>query len=532
LGPTAKLLLRPFFSCRNHHQLIRQDDRFNHAIGVEDNRIRCSVSNQPEFYTTVTGEPDSMKANIKIYAEGYWYNNLLYAQEEEEEVDYQEDLFSPCLILAEISQGQQIALVFSREKNLNIQIDRWIEQEVSLRSKGLEKFPIQTPFARRCVQAADQFIVNGKNGLRITCGYPWASDQTRESLISLPGLCLATGKIEEARAILRDCSKLILQGLLPNRFHMNGSGSIAEYSSMDTPLWFIYAAQKFWENTKDPDFLKEFKPHIEKILMALKEGVRIADPQTPMEIFMDNDHLLKGVSPKYPLTWMNGKTSDWIATPRKGKPVEVQALWYNALQFYSELCLKLEISDNGCADLAKKARESFNMLFWNAQNNYLYDVIDGSNREGSIRPNALYAISLPYEILETEKFQPLFETAWKNLYTSLGLRTLSPQEPHFHGICKGGEKDRVSAAHNGTILSFLIGSFITAFFKTYGRNEKNKEEASQFLLPFVAHLADAGLGSVSEMFDGNTPHYPRGCIAEARGVAEILRVMKEEGLEI
>ena len=274
------------------------------------------------------------------------------------------------------------------------------------------------------------------------------------------------------------------------------------------------------------------RPHIEKILGAFSQGIAFSNPASQCEIRMDSDGLLSGHSPRSPLTWMNGQMNGWIATPRKGKAVEIQALWYNALQFGSEASLKTEGSDPGWSQMAKKARESFNLLFWNSQNNYLYDVVDGNLREGSIRPNALYAISMPYEILENEKFRPVFDTAWRTLYTSFGLRTLSPSEPHFHGIFSGDPKNRIAAEHNGTVLPFLIGPFLTAFFKTYGRDPGNKERAIQFLRPFESHLSDAGLGTISEMFDGNPPHNPRGCLADCRTVAEILRVIKEEGLDL
>jgi len=531
MGPSVKLILRPFFSCRDHDSLSRQDHRFQNAIQIEDNLIHCSVQGQPDFYTAVVSEPSTNKGSFKIYPEGYWYNNLLYAQEEEE-IQYQEDLYSPCLILAELQAGQEVALVFSKEKQPSIHINPWLEHELFLRRETLKDFPLQTPLAQRCAIAADQFLIQTPQGTRIIAGYPWQEDSIRESLISLPGITLATGRFEEARSILNDCSKLILKGLLPQRFYMNGNRSSSYYLEMDTPLWFIYAVQKYWEATKDLDFIKELKGSIEKILQAYQEGIVISDLQVQMEIRMDLDGLITGSSNKNPLTWMNGKVKEWLATPRKGKPVEVQALWYNALQFYSEISLKVGGTDPHYSNLAKRVRESFNMLFWNSQTNYLYDVIDGNAREGSIRPNALYAISLPYEILEADKFKAVMEGAWQHLYTSLGLRTLSPREPHFHGIHKGDEKTRISATHNGTVLPFLLGAFLTAYFKTYGREQKNKEQATHLLTPFVAHLSDAGLGSISEMFDGNSPHNPRGCVAEARAVAEILRVIKEEGLEI
>lgn len=529
IGPPVKLILRPFFSCRDHLSQIREDQRFKNAVQIQANKIFCAVDGTPHFFTTVLGDGTATDQEIKIYADGYWYKNLVYAQEEEMETDYQEDLFSPGQILADLAPQRQVTLLFSDQEKQNFDVNHWMEQELKVRRKILENFPIQGTFAKRCALAADQFLIRAKSGTKILRGYPWQADTMREALMSLPGICLSTGRAEEARHILSACARLIHQGLLPSRFPDSGP---AEYNNVDASLWFVWAVQKYWESIKDDHFMNEMKPAIEKILKSFQEGIKDPDPKNPIEIRMDSDGLIWANSNRYPLTWMDGQVHDWIATPRKGKAVEIQALWYNALQFGSEIFLKFEGKDLGWAELAKKTRENFNALFWNSQNNYLYDVIDGNLREGSIRPNALYAISLPYEILETEKFRTIIETAWKTLYTSFGLRTLAPQEPHYHGIFKGNERYRAAAGHNGTVFPFLIGSFITAFFKTFGREQKNKEQAILFLLPFVAHLSDGGLGTISEMFDGNSPHNPRGCVAEAVSVAEILRVMKEEGLEL
>jgi predicted glycogen debranching enzyme len=531
LGPTVKLFVRPFFSCRDHQAVIREDPRFDRAIQIDQNVIRCAVQGQPEFFMTVAPDEKASKESFKILPEEYWYRSLVYAQEEEQELPYQEDLFSPSQIQAELAPGQQLVIVFSNQKQGPVRIEKWIEQELFLRRQVLEDVPFKGALARRCARAADQFLVSRPEGPRIVSRYPWGSDEIREALMSLPGLCLATGRIEEAKAILAACVKHFHQGLLPNRFRST-TGSLQEYTNMDVSLWWVWALQEYGAASKDDAFLKEMKPHLEKIVQSFRDGIRLQEPGAQSEVRMDSDHMISGQSNRFPLTWMNGKVSDWIATPRKGKPVEVQALWYNALQYCSEICLKFDGKDPGWGDLAKSVRDSFNMLFWNPQNNYLYDVIDGNAREGSIRPNALYAVSLPYEILETDRFKPLVETAWRHLYTSLGLRTLSTTEPHFHGVCRGNERERIAAAHNGTVMPFLIGPFLTAWFKAFGRERRNKEEAAQFLTPFIAHSSDAGLGTVSEMFDGTSPFTPRGCVADARAVAEILRVVKEEGLEL
>ncbi len=530
IGPTVKLVLRPFLSCRNHAHILKEDNRFRNAIRFTDNQIHCSVQNQPEFYITAVGEPASVRDNIKIYADGYWYKNVLYAQDEEMEHDHQEDLYSPGQVIVELSEGQEVALVFSRKPPEPVSIEKWIDQELFIRSKVFEKMLTPPPFLRRCLLAADQFLIRTESGIRMITGYPWYDDTCRETLMSLPGICLATGRVEDAKSILEEASGLLRNGLLPAKFSSDPQ-NLAAYNNMDASFWYVWALQKYWETTKDLEFMRKMLPGVEDILRAFKSGITIHEPDNKLEIKMDADGLIQGASPNMPLTWMDAKDGDKMSTPRRGKPVEIQALWYNAIQFYCEIALKLGKSDDGWTDLAKKVRESFNQLFWNAQNNFLYDLIEGNKREGSIRPNALFAVSLPYEILDNDRFKPLMETAWRTLYTSLGLRTLAPAEPHFHGVIKGSERARMAAMHNGTVMPYLIGPFLTAFFKTYGRDQKTRGEAINFLRPFVSHLSDAGLGTVSEMFDGNPPFNPRGCVAESRGVAELLRVMKEEGLE-
>lgn len=528
VGPQVKLILRPFLSCRDEHSLVREDERFKNAITIDEKQFLCKVGDLPQFsIRTFSSAPDS----VKIYSDGYWYKNLVYAQEEEQELDYQEDLYSPGQFLADFSCGQQIAILFSQREKQELEVDSLIEAEIKIRNRALESFSISGDFAQRCALSADQFVIRRSNAIRILRGFPGVGDSMRESLMSLPGLLLACGRQEEAKLFLRQCVQRIEHGLLPDFFVEEGDAS-PEFSNADASLWFIRAIQKCWEATKEPEFLKEMKPAMEGIVRSFQEGIKISNQKVQLEIRLDSDHLLYAASPHQPLTWMNGQFGSWMPTPRKGKPVELQALYYNALQFASEVSLKFDGRDPGFAEQAKNVRESFNQLFWNSQNNYLYDVIDGNLREGSIRPNALYAISLPYEILLNERFKPVLETAWKMLYTSLGLRTLASNEPHFHGIYRGDERNRASALHNGTVYPYLIGPFLTAFFKTYGRSDETKEKAMLLLAPFSEHISDAGLGTISEIFDGNAPHNPRGCIADALSVAEILRVMKEEGLEL
>ncbi len=531
VGPSVKMLLRPFFSCRDQNDLIREDDRFNDAIEIRSNFIKCKVKGMPEFFTQVAQKRANGTESYSLFADGYWYKNLLYAHDEEKGINHNEDLYSPGQIVAEINENDEISLVFSCAPIDSPNVSEWVAQETAYRERALPEGTLIPNFKTKCAISAKKLLVLDKTDPDIISGFPWVQLSFRESLMSLPGICLATGNTEAARSILLRMSKAFQNIIVP--FSLTSSDpEMLEYPNMDAPLWWVWALQKYFAATQDAGILMEVKHQLEHILKSYESGVTHSDPGYSLEIRMDTDALLWGSSTKWPLTWMDRKIMDSLITPRKGKPVEVQALWYNALMFYSEIAPRIDSDPRPYASLAEKVKMNFNLLFWNAQTKYLYDVIDGNFREGSVRPNALYSISLPYAILDQDKFKTIFETAGKSLYTSFGLRTLSPTEPHFHSLYKGDQKNLALAKHNGTVFSFFIGPFLTAYFKTYGSSADTREKAVHMLMPFVDHLADAGLGMISEMFDGKTPHAPRGISADARGLAEILRVMNEEQLEL
>ncbi|MBI4396415.1 MAG: glycogen debranching protein, partial [Elusimicrobia bacterium] len=230
------------------------------------------------------------------------------------------------------------------------------------------------------------------------------------------------------------------------------------------------------------------------------------------------------------LTWMDAKVNKELVTARTGKPVEIQALWYNALQFVTELEMKYGEKTRGYEQLASIARMSFNQKFWNEAGQYLFDRVEGRDRDPAVRPNALFAISLPYEILEQGRFRAVVDTAWRELYTTYGLRTLSPKDPAYQGRYGGPLEKRDSAYHQGPVWPWLSGAFLTAYVKAHGSSEETKAQVRGFLHPFLNHLSEAGLSSISELYDGDPPHFPQGCPAQAWSVGEILRVLWEESL--
>ncbi|HMU96873.1 MAG TPA: amylo-alpha-1,6-glucosidase, partial [Elusimicrobiota bacterium] len=250
------------------------------------------------------------------------------------------------------------------------------------------------------------------------------------------------------------------------------------------------------------------------------------------DIHMDGDGLIVAPPADVALTWMDARVDGKRVTPRAGKPVEIQALWYNALQFLVEIQIKLKEPTRGYDKLAQVAQKSFNEKFWNDPAGYLFDVVDGKHRDDSLRPNALFAVSLPYEIVEEKRFRSIVAVAERDLLTPRGLRTLAPGSPDYKGRCAGRPFERDSAYHQGTVWPWLVGPFLTAYVKAHGATDETKKRLVEFLHPFVEHLSEAGVGQVSEIFDGDAPHAPRGCPAQAWSVGELLRVMWEEGITL
>lgn len=522
LGPTIKLQLRPFLSCRYNHELTREDARFENAITFLENGFTARVAPHPEFYLLAEGV--TPLSALTVDPQSYWYKNLFYAQEEERGLADQEDLFSPCQISAELKEGETLAIVLTTRPDLKIKTADWMREEIFFKDEFLKNLPVRTLFMEKLALAADQFWISNGDRSSLVSDYPWNRQDTRKVLLALPGLALINNRQEEAKAVLEQFSKDAEKGWLAKETHL------ADLPTLDNALWWVWAVQKIFGQTTDLDFLKRVFPRMQQLIQNLTAGISINAPRFSVQMGMSEDGLLFGQSDILPLTWMNADLLGRPATPRWGKPIEVQALWYNALEFFAESALKLGKSDAGAQALAKKVKTSFQREFINVHSGYLRDVVDGARHESSVRPNALWTISLPYEILEMQHAKKVFELAWEHLYTSFGLRTLSYWEPHFHGIYKGDEAMRAQAAHNGSVHAFLLGTFMECYFKIYGNNQRTKEAARNFLIPIASHFSDAGLGTISEIFDGNVPHFPRGAFADSTAVGEISRVILEAGI--
>ncbi|HEX9868936.1 MAG TPA: amylo-alpha-1,6-glucosidase, partial [Candidatus Tectomicrobia bacterium] len=378
------------------------------------------------------------------------------------------------------------------------------------------------PVVRLLVAAADQFIVSRGEQHTVIAGYHWFSDWGRDTMIALPGLTLTTGRTEVARSILLEFSRHVDRGMLPNRFP--DAGEQPEYNTVDATLWFFEAVRAFVQAGGDAKFVQgTLYPVLNDIIDWHRRGTRYG-------IHVDDDGLLTAGEEGMQLTWMDARVDNREVTPRRGKPVEVQALWYNALRSMEALACRFgdQADQQQYHELATQAQSSFKRQFWNDAAGCLFDVVDGDQRDGSIRPNQIFAVSLAYSMLSSDQSKRVVDVVARELLTPYGLRSLSPNDPQYRGRCEGDPRSRDGAYHQGTVWAWLMGPFITAYVKVHGRSAAARQQAFTWIDGMCAHLYDAGLGQVSEIFDGDAPHQPRGCIAQAWSVAEWLRAVVTE----
>ncbi len=503
---SGELELRPLLSFVDFHSLEHSDPSINQDFAGSAGFV--SVQPFPSFPRLF------FKHNAQnIERTGYWYRNFEYEIEKERGFDFLEDLFQPFLLRFDLKEGAWI--IASTDDSAGFDPAE-LEREELKRRKALTKHSGQKgEFLNRLVLAADQFIVKRGLGNTIIAGYPWFSDWGRDTMIALHGLTLTTNRAELAREILLEYLRHISEGMLPNRFP--DAGGDAEYNTVDAALWYFEAIRAYSESTGDFGLVRDkFYDKLADILAWHLKGTRHS-------IHLDTDGLLYAGEPGLQLTWMDAKIGDFVVTPRIGKPVEIQALWYNALRIMAEFAERFGhdkdlLRFNAMADLAKL---SFNALFWNKDEECLYDTVENGRRDSSIRPNQIFAVSLPFSMLETEKARLVVKKVESELLTPFGLRSLSPRDPAYIPKYEGSPIARDSAYHQGTVWAWLIGPFIDAYLKVF---PENRAEANSFLSGFEEHLRGAGVGQISEIFDAEPPHIPRGCPAQAWSVAEVLRV--------
>jgi glycogen debranching enzyme len=539
-GRGSTLEVRPLIAFRDYHATTHANDALNAHVDMADG---CSsVSPYP-------GLPTLYLAHDAASAEstGTWYYDFEFDRERERGLDFQEDLFNPLLLTFNLAAQARATIIASTERREAAQVPAFRQAEIERRAGrvggALRPQPALTPepdqgvlrgrgrpphrdssddpFIQSLVAAADQFIVRRGEFHSVIAGYPWFSDWGRDIMISLPGLTLVTRRPDLAKSILLGVTRYVDQGMLPNRFP--DSGETPDYNTVDATLWFFEAVDAFVRYTGDVRFVKN---HLYEKMVSI---IGWHERGTRYGIHLSSDGFIESGHSGAQLTWMDAKVGDWVVTPRAGKPVEVQALWYNALLTLEELARKFDDVSTSlhCSSLADLARSNFVRLFWNEQAGCLYDVLDGTNRDPSIRPNQILAVSLPHSMLPPDKAGRVLGVVQRELLTPYGLRSLAPVDPQYRDRYEGDQRSRDSAYHQGTVWPWLMGPFITAYVKVNGRTKETRDQVARWLVPFREHLYDAGIGQISEIFDGDPPHHPRGCIAQAWSVAEILRAAVE-----
>jgi predicted glycogen debranching enzyme len=499
-GEPARLRLRPLFAHRDYHSQRRGQGSFTLAESsegwaVETNGIRSYLQVRPG--ATIESRPD-------------WYWRVLHRAERERGLDDEEDLFTPGTAEISLRQDSEVVVVVGTEPVPA----GWRTAESSQRSdRGSE-------LLTQLKAAAGQFLVvrsvsraqPAVSARTVVAGYHWFVDWGRDTAISLPGLTLAIGKREEARLILGTLMTFLDQGLLPNRFP--DQGDLVEYNTMDATLWLFQAIHAYHAASGDWEFIDER-------LSALEEIIHWHVAGTHHGIKVDaRDGLLAGGEEGIALTWMDARVGDWVVTPRRGKPVEINALWFNALQLTADWCARAQRPSNRYRQMALQAQQSAAERFWDEERGYLFDVIDTPEGDDpSLRPNQLFALGLVYPLIEGAHALSALEQVTARLLTPFGLRTLSPDDPRYEFRYQGDQRSRDAAYHMGTVWPWLLGAYMDAAKRLHA----DPVPVETLLAPFLEHLSQAGLGTISEIFQPEPPYRPAGCIAQAWSVAEILR---------
>lgn len=508
-----RLEIRPLIAFRDYHSTTHENGALNPHFETEQGETTIRpYTDLPRL--RVAHDP------VEIDSNGFWYRNFQYAVEQERGLDFTEDLFSPCAFTFYLSARNKISIIASTESHDAQQADTYRRNEIERRRSISQQTNQTSGLVHLLTNAADQFIVARKRGETVIAGYHWFGDWGRDTMIALPGLTLASGRSEIAKHILEEFAAHMDQGMLPNRFP--DAGEPPEYNTVDATLLFFEAVRSFLQYTKDYEFVRT------KLYAVLQEIVNWHVKGTRYQIHVDDDGLLFSGEPGVQLTWMDARVGDWVVTPRYGKPVEIQALWYNALRVMEHLAGRFNErnAEKEYGAMANKARASFNEIFWNPETECLYDVVNGETRDASIRPNQVVAISLSYSMVSKKRAASVLRVIERELLTSRGLRTLSPADPKYIGRYEGGPTSRDGAYHQGTVWPWLMGPYITAYTRTFGK-KAGHEFATGWLEDFQEHLREACLGQVSEIFDGDAPHAPRGCVAQAWSVAELIRAAVE-----
>ncbi len=533
-GP-VRIKLLPTLHFRSYDEPVTTPLPKPFRMMVVDGRVEVTGQRPvPHLRLMVEGE------RLAFTVEARTLESVLYRIEASRGYASSGELYSPGYFRADLVEDRPVTFLATAESWETLEAlppDRSEQAEYERRRRLIEAAhpTARTGVGAELVLAADQFLIvpaarveeaarqraAGDDARSVIAGYHWFTDWGRDTMISLEGLTLTTGRVAEAGCILRTFALHLRDGLIPNFFPDGKTEGV--YHTADATLWFFQALHRYLEATGDRDTLRQLLPKLLDIVAHHVRGTRFGIGVDP------DDGLLRQGAPGYQLTWMDAKVGDWVVTPRRGKAVEINALWYNALRLL-EHWLEEESVEAATAlpeprptirELASRARASFNARFWNAEAGYLLDVVDGEKGDDpACRPNQLFAISLPHPILEPSRWRPVVDVVRQRLLTPVGLRSLAPGHPDYKSTYSGDLRARDAAYHQGTVWGWLIGPFVDAWLKVH---PDDRAGARRFLEGLVPHLDEACIGSVSEIFDAEAPYTPRGCIAQAWSVAEMLR---------
>jgi predicted glycogen debranching enzyme len=524
-----RLIIRPAFQFRRQEDLVSRPFTNGYLVSAAGDRIEIAAPTVPPLRLCMEA------GAARFVLDGGRVRSLFYRVEAARGYESSGPLWSPGQFEADLKEQESATLVASTdewEQITTLGSAESLQAEVERRARLLSTARTADDVTRHLVLAADQFVISpvtrtpdialaravGDDARSIIAGYHWFTDWGRDTMISLEGLTLATGRHQEARSILHTFARHVRDGLIPNLFPEGEREGL--YHTADATLWFFHALDRYVAWTKDHDTLLVLLPVMRDVAEHHLRGTRFG-------IGVDAaDGLLMQGADGYQLTWMDAKVDGWVVTPRRGKAVEINALWYNALRLLAGWLR--EAGDPATAtkldQLADRARASFNERFWNSKANCLYDVVDGEEGDDSnVRPNQLLAISLPHPVLDPSRWSCVVQKTIDTLLTPMGLRTLAPGQPNYVPRYDGDLRSRDAAYHQGTVWAWLIGPFIDAWLRTHPGQEA---AARQFLAGFVGHLHEACVGSISEIFDAEAPYLPRGCAAQAWSVAEVLRAWR------
>lgn len=513
------LRLHPMVNCRGYHY-ITNADQIEFTQLPFDGGVRInSRENTPPLLLTIS-------AGVYIPG-GDWFRGMFYLEEKERGENCFEDHYLPGYFEVPLAAGEnKTVAVFASTQEIHAPDAAKLLAGERARVLDLEEQAgYGQDLARRLVRAADAYIVRRRStgAKTVIAGYPWFTDWGRDTMIALTGLTLVTKRFADAREILLTYARQCRKGLLPNCFPDEDEAPL--YNTVDASLWYFYAVYKYLVYTGDLEFIRE------QVYPVLKDIIHWYINGTDYHICMDEDGLLHAGTPDVQLTWMDAKVDQWVVTPRNGKPVEVNALWYNAVCVQEGLA-RVFGEPPIRRNLAEQIKGGFTGVFWREKEGYLCDVIAPEGKDRQVRPNQLLAVSLPFSLMNEAQARRIVRRVWRELYVTCGIRSLSPENSAYQGIYTGDRVRRDGAYHQGTAWSWLMGPFVTAYRKAHNYSAASRVQAQLFLAPFHSHLRDRGIGHISEIFDGDEPVIPRGCFAQAWGVAEVLRAYVEDVLEI